>query len=354
MKHLLLAAALLCGVGTVRAESLSGFIDRHAALHGFSGSILVQQDGAVRYRRSFGRAERAFDTPNADDTRYRIASITKLFTATLILQLVDRGKLDLDAPFGTYLPDTGNAAADRITVHQLLNHTSGLPNFDTVKDAATALRDGIPQYQRPHTGAQLLARSLGTPVSAPGAAFDYNNGDYIVLGRIIERIENAAFERVLRERILEPLDLRDTGLLRQQDIVPRLASAYFVRDDIGGLAPDLPVYPENWDAAGAMYSTAPDLLAFANALFGGRLLQPGSLARLTAPGLDDYGYGLWCYDTVIDDRPVRVAKRPGSIMGAQAQLFRFLDSDTTIVLLANTSEADLDTFVAQIARRLKR
>jgi hypothetical protein len=86
-------------------------------------------------------------------------------------------------------------------------------------------------------------------------------------------------------------------------------------------------------------------------LFGGKLLKQASLDRMLRPGLDDYGYGLWTYDMTLNGKPHRVAKRPGRIMGAQTQLFRVLDQDTTIVLLSNTGTTDLDAFVAEIARR---
>ncbi|UWX04225.1 hypothetical protein H1235_02555 [Pseudoxanthomonas sp. NC8] len=92
------------------------------------------------------------------------------------------------------------------------------------------------------------------------------------------------------------------------------------------------------------------MLAFSEALFGARLVDRDSLARLTTPGLDDYGYGLWVYATKVGEHRLRVAKRPGRIMGAQAQLYRFLDRDLTVVILANTASTDLDEFVARIGR----
>jgi D-alanyl-D-alanine carboxypeptidase len=110
------------------------------------------------------------------------------------------------------------------------------------------------------------------------------------------------------------------------------------------------VYPQNWYAAGGMCSTARDVLAFSNALFGGRLLKPESLALMLTPGLDDYGYGLWVASPKINGRPRRIAHRPGSIMGATSVLLRFLDDDLTIVLLANSNATDLDAFAFAIGR----
>lgn len=330
------------------SPSLAAFIEKTAREQGFSGTVRVQHDRQAVYERSFGEADRAFAVPNTPQTRYWIASITKLFTAAMVLQLQEEGRLDLQRPIRTYLPDYAGEGGDRVTVHQLLNHTSGIANFDTVTDAATAMRDGMPAYQLPHTSDDLLARyASGRLVHAPGSTFDYNNGDYVILGKIVERLDATDYETSLRRRILAPLRLSDTGLLRQGDIVLRLAETYFVREDTHALVRDLPVYPENWYAAGAMYSTVHDIADFADALFGGRLLRAGSLERMLAPGLDDYGYGLWTYTTKAGQR---VAKRPGRIMGAQAQLYRLRDEDVTIVVLSNVGNMDLDEFVAQIGK----
>lgn len=343
----------LCAAMPLRAQSqatpLEDFIATYAAQHGFSGTVLVQQDGKRRYQRSFGLSSVQYGVANGDQTRYWIASITKLFTATLVLQLHEEGKLDLQANVASYLPDYAIAGADRITLHQLLNHTSGLQNFDQVKSLEQALTGGLPTYQSPYTSDRLIRKFCSGPLlHAPGTTFDYNNGDYLILGKVIERVTGKAYEQVLQDRILKPLGLTHTGMLRHESIVEGLASTYSYREDLKSLSNDFPVYPENWYSAGAMYSTAEDVLRFSDALFGSGLLRKESIARLTTPGLDDYGYGLWVYETWIGAAKHRVAKRPGRIMGAQAQLYRFLDRDLTIVILANTANTDLDEFVSRI------
>jgi D-alanyl-D-alanine carboxypeptidase len=349
----LLVIALLLRQGVLaQTTPLDSFVAAYAKEHNFNGTILVQKEGKVTFARSFGLANIPFQVPNTHRTRYKIASITKLFTSVLILQLYEQGRVDLNKTLGTYLPGYTGEGADKVTVHQLLNHTSGLANFDAVKDMATALKSGLPNYQTPYTSDQLLARFCsGKLVNPPGKVFDYNNGDYIVLGKIVERLYGKTYEQVLGERILRPLKMGNTGMLRQSDIIPRLADTYFFRDDLKTLVHDLPVYPENWYAAGGMYSSVDDLLTFSNALFGARLLKKETLALLTKPGLDDYGYGLWSYETKIKGRKHRVVKRPGQIMGAQTQLYHFLDEDVTVIILSNTGTTDLDEFVAEIGKR---
>jgi D-alanyl-D-alanine carboxypeptidase len=273
----------------------------------------------------------------------------------LVLQEVERGQLALDGTIGAYLPDYAGEARDRVTLRQLLDdHTSGIANFDQVTSMEDAIANGLPPYQSPFTTDQLLQKFCsGALVQAPGTTFDYNNGDYVILGRILERVTGLAFGDLLRERILAPLDMRDTGMMRQDDVIAGLADTYFLRDD-GRIVNDLPVYPENWFAAGAMYSTTGDLARFSDALFGGRLLAPASMESLLAAGLDDYALGAWVYETKIDGRPHRVLKRPGSIMGAQAQFYRLLDDDITIIILGNVANTDFDLFVAEIGKHAAR
>ena len=355
MKPCLLLAIALLLPRCVLAQpaTLESFVAAYAKEHNFNGSILVQEDGKISFAKSYGLANRPFKVPNTIQTKYKVASITKLFTSVLVLRLHEQGKVDLQKTIGTYLPDYAGEGAGKVTLHQLLNHTSGLANFDTVKDMETALKSGIPTYQTPYTSDQLLAKFCsGKLVNVPGKVFDYNNADYIVLGKIIERVHGKPYEQVLRDEILLPLKLADTGMLHQSDILDGLADTYFFRDDLKALVNDLPVYPENSYAAGAMYSTVDDILAFSNALFGAKLLKKESLALLATPGLDDYGYGVWTYETKIGDKKHRVVKRPGRIMGAQTQLYRFLDEDVTVIILSNTGTTDLDEFVAEIGKRV--
>ncbi|UWX04224.1 DUF1704 domain-containing protein [Pseudoxanthomonas sp. NC8] len=170
-------------------------------------------------------ADVAHGVPNTPATRYRVASITKLFTAAVILQLQQEGRLDLQAPFTRYLPECTGEGAREVSVHQLLNHTSGLKNFDhKVASLEQALAEGMPNYQLPHTGEQLARDFCNGPrVQPPGTTFDYDNGDYLVLGRIIEKLTGQRWEQAVRERILAPLRLDDTGLLHHADIVEGLS-----------------------------------------------------------------------------------------------------------------------------------
>lgn len=310
---------------------------------GFSGTALVTHSGGVVLHKGFGPAERNFETPCATDTRYRIASITKLFTATLIVQLAAENRLDLDKTIGEYLPRYKGPAKDKSTLRELLHHTLGIENFDkALASFAAAEKAGMPAYQMPHSSDELLDLFASGPlVHAPGSVFDYNNADFVILGKIIEALEGAPYDQVLQRRIAEPLGLKSTGLFPARAIQPKLASTYYT-DAEHPLGNDLPVYAENWYAAGGMTSTTSDLLKFSQALFGGRLVSSAWLDKMLTPGLEDYGFGLWIASLDVNGKKHRFAQRPGRIMGANTLLLHFLDAQLDIILLGNTNLADTD------------
>ncbi|MDE1146637.1 MAG: serine hydrolase [Azospirillaceae bacterium] len=353
----MLAGAVLAWAGApataapLPADGLEAQVATLVADGGFSGTVLVEHQGAVVLHQAYGLAERSFQVPCRLDGLYRIASITKLFTSTLVLRLAARGRLSLDAVIRTYLPAYKGPAADTVSVRQLLTHTSGIENFDKGLTSYTdAARAGIPAYQLPHSSDELMDRYASGPlVNPPGSTFDYNNADYVILGKVVEAVTGGTYDQALRHDILDPLGLAHTGMARQDVILPNLAATYY-KDGDRDLAHDMPVYPQNWYAAGGLYSTTGDLLAFARALYGGTLLSPAQLAQLLTPAKEEYGFGLWLSDLQARGRPHRYAQRPGRIMGANTLLLRFLDDDLTIIILGNTNLADTDRMGFRIAR----
>lgn len=357
-RQVLLMAALLLFATVSQAtlaqtQTLETTIRHYAREHNFNGTILVQHKNKQIYRQSFGVADRAFNAPVRNDTKFKIASITKAFTAVLILQLYEQGKVDLHATIKSYLPGYTGEGAERVTIHNLLNHTSGIQNFDTIKSYEDAIRNGIETYQLPHTTDDLLNKYCsGKLVHEVGKVFDYNNADYIILGKIIEKITAKTYEATLKERILDPLGMTESGMLYQRDVIRDLANTYWKIDDTRPLINDLPVYIENWYSAGGMYSTTADLLKFSNALFGFKLLKPETLGLMLKAGLDDYGYGLWVASVEVKGKQYKIAHRPGSIMGANVNLLRFLDEDLTIIILSNTNTTNIDAFSSLIGKAI--
>lgn len=230
MKRLILILTLFSLISSVSAQltKVEGFIDSLTKENSFSGTILIEQKLKAVYRKSFGYADLPFKVLNTPDTRYKIASITKAFTAVMILQLYEQGKIDLEKPINTYLTNYKGMGGSSVTVKQLLNMTSGMRNMDDGLTLESALQQGMPQYQKPYTTDKLLAKFCSdTLVNQPGKTFDYNNADYIILGKIIETVSGKTYEQVLSEKIIEPLQLTNSGLLSQEKVIDRLANTIF-------------------------------------------------------------------------------------------------------------------------------
>jgi len=353
---------LLAFVAVLNQQSgtaaLAKAIREYAIVHHFSGSVVVEEDGKKVYEASYGLANRAFDVPCKPDTRFHIASITKAFTSAIVLKLVGEGKVDLHHTINTYLPSYKGEGAAKVTVEELLNHTSGIQNLDSsIKSPDDALRHGILHDQLPFSSDEMLDKFCGGKlVHEPGKVFDYNNGEYIILGKIIERVTGKVFDQVLRDFILGPLGMKNSGMLYQRDIVNKLASCYWSPDGKVPLINNMPVYPENWYAAGGMYSTTGDLLSFADALYSGKIIGFKSLNKMLEPGLDGYGYGLWVGYPKFGGKQFRNVNRPGGIMGANGSFYHFngvgFSKTINIVILSNTNQADMDGFSWKIGETL--
>ena len=289
----------------------------------FMGAALVAVGDRTLLDKGYGLADARTGLADAPDTKFRIGSLTKQFTAAAILLLQQDGKLSVGDPVSRYLPDTPPAWAD-ITLAELLGHTSGIPDF--TRDPTFAAWN-----QTSHTRAEVLARFRDKPLEfKPGSRFDYSSSGYELLGAVIEKVSGKSYATFLRERIFEPLGMRDTGLDRDGVVVARHAIGY--RGSPGGaLTPALgPSVNVAW-SAGALYSTTDDLLRWESGLFGGRLLSPASLKLMTTPGLGGYGMGVIV--SKIDG--LTLVWHPGIIDGFGSCLLYAPDRRVTVAVLGN-------------------
>src|ERR1051326_3823655 len=186
----------------VLAQQIDAYVKRYADQGLFSGVVLVAQHGEVKYEHAFGFADRAFGTPNTTATKFQIASVSKPITAAAILVLADRGKLALDDPLSKYVPDFPNG--DKITIDQLLMHTSGLND-------ASATPEYSDWSRFPQTTAQLVDRVKNMrPRGAPGEKYSYSNSNYHVLAYIIEKVSGQPYGDFLTANIFNPLGMNET------------------------------------------------------------------------------------------------------------------------------------------------
>jgi len=240
----------------------------------FMGSVLVAKGGKVLFSKSYGMADLEWNVPNSPSTRFNIASMTKQFTAASILLLEDRGRLETDDPVKKYLPDAP-ASWDKITIYHLLTHTSG------ISDDAARYEPGPPER---------LVFSDKPLNSQLGEQWAYTNLGYLVLGYVIEKISGQSYEEFVQQNMFKPLGMNDSGLMSFVTIIPRRATGYWPGND-GIENADRPD-PRIGFSAGSLYSTTEDLLRWEEGLFGGKLLSPASLHKMTTPFKSDYACGL--------------------------------------------------------------
>ena len=301
---------------------MNEIVQSYVANHQFMGTALVARGSQILFSKGYGSANLEWDVPNSPSTKFRLGSVTKQFTAASILLLEERGKLKTSDLVKTYLPDAP-AAWDKITIYHLLTHTSGVPSFT-----------GFPDYAKLEpfaaTPAELVARFRDKPLDfQPGEKWNYSNSGYVLLGYLIEKITGGTYEKFVRENIFTPLGMKDSGYDSNSSVIPRRAEGYVNgkngMEHAGFINMTIP------HAAGALYSTTEDLLKWEQGLFGGKLLQPTSLEKMTTPVKNNYACGVGV-DTVAGRK---VISHGGGIEGFNTQLEYYPEDKLTVVVLGN-------------------
>lgn len=324
----------------------------------FEGAVLVAREGEVVYEGGRGLADATWGIPNAPDVKYPLASITKTFTAVLVLQQVDRGVLRLDAPAADYLPDFPAPIDPRITIEHLLTHQSGLLDF--VNDLP---RDEVfMRYARqPLPPDSAVADMARRPLEfEPGARSDYGNTGYNLLGLVLETVTGRSYCALLQAQVFGPAGMRDSGCIAFEPVVPRMATPYLTEDE----ALQHVTYDHSLFADGSAYSTVRDLFRFDQALRVGQLLPRELQAEMAAPRVRDewisehygtrpelaYGYGVATWESPgssPSDR-VQVVGHGGAAAGVTTVLWRIPEEGVVIALLNNRSIWPFPTYLELI------
>jgi D-alanyl-D-alanine carboxypeptidase len=292
----------------------------------FSGVVLIAKNGVPFFQKAYGMADRSFGISNRPDTRFNLGSINKTFTQTAIGQLAEKGRLSLSDTIRRHLPDYPSAAADRITIAQLLTMTSGLGDFFGEKFDAT-----------PKSRIRTLQDYLGLFASdpllfEPGTNRRYSNAGYVVLGLVIEKITGQTYYDYVRESIYRPAGMTSTDAFMQDAVVPNRAVGYTSEDAAGKRLPEARVnvyeLPARGSSAGGGYSTAGDLLRFDIAMRGGKLLSPAWTA--------------WYYSDLSMPPPSGAPGKlhggkgvAGGTAGVNCVLEMDLDTGYTVVVMSN-------------------
>ena len=331
MRSWLLCAVcfVACEIGAAQAiddaatkARLEQVATSYSAKNAFMGTVLVAKGDQILLNRGYGMANLEWEIPNAPDVKFRLGSMTKQFTATLVLLLQEEGKLKIEDPVSKYLPNTPKTW-EKITLAELLGHTSGIPEVLATK--------GFPAWaMSAHTPEEDLGLVRDEPLDFnPGGKFAYSNSNFVALGLVVEKVSGKKYGDLLRERILEPLGMKDTGLDMDGLILPKRAEGYVPGGD-GLVAASGPSMSVPW-AAGSMYSTTGDLLKWERGLFGGKVLSADSLKLMTTAGRGSYGLGL----LIMEKDQTKVVEHGGIINGFNTFLSFTPDRDVTVVVLSN-------------------
>jgi len=319
------------------ASAITQIMQSRFAAGDFNGAVLVAREGRIVYEHAFGLANREWNIPNDVQTKFEIGSMTKQFTALLVLQFVNEGRISLDGHVSDYLPyyrkDTGN----RITVRELLSHTSGVPNFINIpgflEDPASRAKYTVREFVEKYCSGDLNFE--------PGTKFDYSNSGYFLLGAILEEVSGKTYEQLLEDRIFKPLGMKNSGYTHPETVLPHRAAGY-ERSSSGFR--NARYYDMSIPfAAGALYSTVEDLNLWDQTLYGERLLPARLRNLLFKPNLYNYGFG-WGILVPEPGSPYAgesIAMHGGAIFGFQSVIQRIPTHKELIVLLDNTDSPKL-------------
>jgi CubicO group peptidase (beta-lactamase class C family) len=330
------------GVGEAsdpRVVAIEALMAAYEQADTFSGAVLVAEEGQIVYERAVGYANREWLIPNAIDTRFRIASLSKQFTQVLVLQLVEEGKLSLNGTIADYLSDYTGPGADRITIELLLDHRSGIVGESAVQNLERIERD----Y---YTHAEMLELISGYDLLfEPNARWEYSNFGYFLLGVIIESVSGQTYAKLLQERICAPAGMQDTFPEVTGDIIERRASGHWYHAD-QGWALDSPLDMSFVFGYGHLISTVRDLYLFDRALRGGKLLNQAHTHSLVGAEVESQPLGDGgCQAHVVE-------YGPGSINGFRASTHSYPREDRFVVILENVRSGGYLPGVFEVGRNI--
>lgn len=338
-KYLLLVLLILIGQilpAQSRKDKLMEIMKTYHKYNMFDGAALVAENGNIIYKEAFGLANREWNIPNSTDTKFMIGSISKPITATLILILVQKNLLSLDKTIEDYLPEFKNKPASKVTIKQLLSHTSGIPNYDIIKDF-------FPRISRQNFTREAYVKIYRDSALAfvPGTRYLYSSWGYYTLGYIIEKVTGKSYEQALKDEIFSKLNMQHSGCYSHTQIVQNRASGYdygfgnYISADFRDQS--------NTMGTGDIYSTVEDLFKFHTALSNYTLLNKGLTNEMFTPGMRParYGYGWFNQNfryTTSDS--ITANYHLGSTEGFIAFMIRIPETNSLIVLLCNSAPTD--------------
>lgn len=309
-------------------QRLVEYLEAQVELGFFSGSVLIATGEKVILKQGFGRANFEHDCPNLPRTKFRIASLTKQFTAVSILLLQEEGLLQVNDQLSKFLPNYPQG--EQITLHHLLSNTSGIPNIIFIPEIMHTTRN----Y---HSLDSLLSKIECQPLEfTPGERFSYSNSGYIILGKVIEIVSGQSYADFLQARIFKVLEMSETGFDRYQSILKDRATGYTLNGD--GLENAEFLDMSVMSASAGLYSTIEDLYRWERALYDSNFLSSALQKMLFTAHVKmngkAYGYGWYLEEEQLS--------HDGMVYGFRSKLLRFLKDRTVLIILGNIDLISID------------
>lgn len=331
-----------------KKEKLDEIMKTYHKFNMFDGSVLVAENGKVIYKNAFGLANREWNIPNTTDTKFMIGSVSKPLTALLTLIQVQKGLINLDKTISDYIPEFSAKNGARITIRQLLNHTSGMPNYDIIKDF-------FPRISRQNfTREDYIKVYMDSALAyEPGTHYYYSSWGYFTLGYIMERVTGKSYSRLMKEDIFDKIGMNSSGSYYHTQVVSKRASGYDY--SLGKYASADFRDQSNTMGTGDLYSTVEDLFKFHIALSNNTLLNKKLTDEMFKPGIGpaNYGYGwfnkFFKYtktDSVVSNFHL------GMTEGFISFIVRIPETNSLIVFLCNSSPTDFFGIAGSLARVL--
>ena len=318
----------------VLRTKIDSFLNASAS-NGFSGTVLVSIKGEIVLSKGYGWADRENRIPNTSATVYNIGSVTKQFTASAILKLVEQSKVKTTDYISLFYNQAPSDKKD-ITIHQLLTHTSGIVNY-------TSLTNFNELKTKQHSPEQLIQLFKDLPLKfTPGAEYDYSNSNYVLLGFLINRISGMSYADFINQYIFTPLTMTNSHYGQDKIGINNIAQGYSGNAQSGDISMSVPY------AAGALSSTTEDMYLWHQAMTNNTLLDQTNTELMFTPVLQ--GYALGWYETTINNQ-VALA-HSGGIDGFSTMTIRSKSGDIVVTVLSNQESFPAAEFGNQLFKKL--
>jgi CubicO group peptidase (beta-lactamase class C family) len=329
-----------------KVQKIDEYVQKYYELGQFNGAVLVADGGNIIYSKGVGYADMDGKVLNQADTKFRLASVSKQFTATLIMQLVEQGKISLEGKLTDYLPYYRKDVGEKITISQILSHTSGLGNYT---DNGEFMRNEAGKKVEPKEF--VLKYCSDDLVFEPGSKWAYSNSGYFILGLVIEEMTGKKYDEVLQENIFGPLGMKNSGYEHSDRTYENMAKGY--TNMFGEFKPARFLDMSIPYSAGSLYSTVEDMLIWDRALYTEKILKKSTLDLMFTPVKDYYGYGWQIIEQPLNnDIKVKVVTHSGGIFGFNSLETRLVEDDKFVMVLNNFEGGNINQLTLGIVNIL--